>query len=225
MTLPVPQEPRPRPLRHFQHVQGEGILLDGEVGDVDDGRSVLLEEADGGELVGLELPRWGDDERGGGVDVGYEEGDGEGDRGADEEDGVEGRSEGVALGREGEGAPVGIGGVPPSRSWAEEGDDEGGLVEGEDGIGGLGEVAARARKGREGSSYEGGAEQRIGSSCRCHFFSYQLLRDTWLPGEDLTLRFSPFYFFLPLLLFVKELRPEYPFIVKKGQKKKTIIDQ
>lgn len=86
MTLLVPHEPRPRPLRHFQHVQGEGILLDGEVGDVDDGGSVLLEEADGGELVGLELPRWGDDEGGGGVDVGDEEGDGEGDRGADEED-------------------------------------------------------------------------------------------------------------------------------------------
>ncbi|KAI3419232.1 Aa_trans domain-containing protein [Psidium guajava] len=40
----------------------EGEELDSEVDDVDDGRSVLLEEADGGELVGLELPRWGDDE-------------------------------------------------------------------------------------------------------------------------------------------------------------------
>ena len=37
----------------------------GEVGDVDDGGRVLLEEAHGGELVRLQLPRRGDHERGG----------------------------------------------------------------------------------------------------------------------------------------------------------------
>lgn len=109
----VPDEPRPGPLRHLEHVQREGILPiatriristrekkkrqaeederggflpHGEVGNVDDGGRVLLEEAHGGELVGLQLPRRGDDERGGGAGVaedqrGRGEGDDEGARG------------------------------------------------------------------------------------------------------------------------------------------------
>lgn len=52
----VPDEARAGPLRHLEHVQREGILPDGEVGDVDDGGGVVLEEAHGGELVGLETP-------------------------------------------------------------------------------------------------------------------------------------------------------------------------
>lgn len=61
----------------------------GEVGDVDDGGGVLLEEPHGGELVGLEPPRGGDDEGGGWVDVGDEERRGKGDGSEDGDDGFE----------------------------------------------------------------------------------------------------------------------------------------
>jgi len=44
-----------------------------------------LEEANGGELVGLELPRRGDDEGGGGVGVGDEESEGEGEGSTEKE--------------------------------------------------------------------------------------------------------------------------------------------
>lgn len=62
-------------------------LLDSKVGYVDNGGSVLLEEADGGEFIGLELPGGGDDEGGGGVGVREEESEGEGERGAEKEKG------------------------------------------------------------------------------------------------------------------------------------------
>lgn len=39
----VPDEAGAGSLRHLEHVQREGVLPDGEVGDVDDGGSVVLE--------------------------------------------------------------------------------------------------------------------------------------------------------------------------------------
>jgi len=65
MAALIPDKPRPGPLRHLEHVERERVLPHGEVGDVDDGGRVLLEEAHGGELVRLQLPRRGDHERGG----------------------------------------------------------------------------------------------------------------------------------------------------------------
>jgi len=44
-----------------------------------------LEEANGGEFVGLKLPRRGDDEGGGGVGAGDEESEGEGEGSAEKE--------------------------------------------------------------------------------------------------------------------------------------------
>lgn len=89
MAVLVPDEARAGALRHLQHVQRKGILPRGEVGDVDDGGGVLLEEPHGGELVGLEPPRGGDDEGGGWVDVGDEERRGKGDGSEDGDDGFE----------------------------------------------------------------------------------------------------------------------------------------
>jgi hypothetical protein len=52
---------------------GRGGPPDGEVGDVDNGGCVLLEEAHHGELVRLQLPRRGYDERGGRTGVADDE--------------------------------------------------------------------------------------------------------------------------------------------------------
>ena len=52
---------------------GRGGPPDGEVGDVDNGGCVLLEEAHRGELVCLQLPRRGYDERGGRAGVAEDE--------------------------------------------------------------------------------------------------------------------------------------------------------
>lgn len=63
-------------------------LLDSKVGYVDNRGSVFLEEANGGEFIGLELPWGGDNKGGGGVGGGEEESEGESEGGAEKEKGV-----------------------------------------------------------------------------------------------------------------------------------------
>ena len=57
----------------------------GEIGDVDDRGSVLLEEAHSSELIGLELPLGSDDESRVGVNVGEEQGQSQSQRSGENE--------------------------------------------------------------------------------------------------------------------------------------------
>lgn len=118
MPVFVPYKPRARPLWHLKHIQCERILAtqqnkdrakintqnetikkeeignidipDGEISDINNRRSVFLEEADGGELVRLQPPGGGGNKCGGLAGVGEEEGQGQGGGSAEDEEGVDG---------------------------------------------------------------------------------------------------------------------------------------
>ena len=77
---------------------GEGGLPSGEVGDVDDGRRVLLKQPDSGELVGLQLPRRRHDERRRGAHIGDEESHRYRERSSKDEDGIKKRGARIRRG-------------------------------------------------------------------------------------------------------------------------------
>jgi hypothetical protein len=135
---------------------GRGGPPDGEVGDVDDGGCVLLEEAHGGELVRLQLPRRGYDERGGRAGVAEDERRG----GERDDEGARGRRQQPARGLGGDQVAE----PPRPRPWRREGERGGG---GGRGLGGGGAREVPEEMTRAARRRERGDEAGCGGGGRC----------------------------------------------------------